>query len=525
MTEYSIRLDIPSDFQCESNLPISTIGDGLLLQGKSPDGVRLILRKDLNLSSCRNDSLQVVSDIPGNGLNTELKRQFLSRQIRFLQKISGRFPLPKILLLKADLNQNPVYGFNLLPSFLNPFPESFRWDIGNYKILTHQYIKGITQGMKTHEYALISGIEAYLMQQYIETYYPELKLPGKLSTLPFIRSYKLAKTGFNERMYLGYAYIARYHLDQAPSTPVEKLSRYNRNISVPFKTALGLEYLTRFIPRDSLESKIKEYLHISLNKRKLNDFKRLLSSFPREYTDWFFEEWLKGTTKFDYCLNSIKKQSDSLVIRSINRSGLVAPVNLSILKCKSPPTVINTTGYKGSHNWKIASDSLTAHHFRLSPLIDLHRYDNSKPLAGTLFKPLKLRWLSDLNDPESNQIFIEPGFAYNYYDGLIAAGTFSNKAFLKKDFTYKITPAYGFKSRSLTGWFNMKYWKHINHPYISSIKAGVGGALFHYKNDLIYRKLTPYISLFFKRDNRSVKYRGLHLSYTLVDRDIDIEQR
>ncbi|MBV1888012.1 MAG: hypothetical protein KUG51_01860 [Urechidicola sp.] len=98
----------------------------------------------------------------------------------------------------------------------------------------------------------------------------------------------------------------------------------------------------------------------------------------------------------------------------------------------------------------------------------------------------------------------------------------SNKSILRKNFTYKISPFYGLKDKSVTGSFTTLYEFLPEDSFIYKYQFGIAGSYYHYAPDLAYRKLTPYAAFHFNRKSlRDVGGSAIVLNYTHVDRDFD----
>ena len=156
-------------------------------------------------------------------------------------------------------NKNPIYGLNQLPSFLSPFSDVFNRDITFFKAITRKYIENTLLLNKRKDYWLIDGIQTYLMIEYVNTYYPEIKLLGKVSKIWGVRKFNLAKLNFNDKYPFVYQFSARQFLDQALSTRVDSLSNFNRKIANKYKAGLGLQYLKGYLGDSIVKKSFKEY--------------------------------------------------------------------------------------------------------------------------------------------------------------------------------------------------------------------------------------------------------------------------
>ncbi|MGB8703567.1 MAG: metalloprotease, partial [Gillisia sp.] len=136
---------------------------------------------------------------------------------------------------------------------------------------------------------------------------------------------------------------------------------------------------------------------------------------------------------------------------------------------------------------------------------EVNQRDNYKKVTTLLNKPLQFRMLLDIEDPHYNQLFFMPEFNYNLYDGLSIGPKIYNKTFLSRNFEFKISPKYGFTSKTLVGSGSLSYTNYLDNQNLFAIRYGIGGTRFSYGYNLFYQKYTPFISFNFRnsylRDN------------------------
>lgn len=520
-TGYHIRLELPEKYRVESHLKVHKTNGGYELSGNSTNDISLYISDIEKFERFTNGSCMVLYRLPDRKLDKELRDQLLNRQVAFLDRYFGDTCRAKMILTRTSERKHPIAGSQLIPGFLNPFPPHFLWETGSFNLLVHEYLSAFAGGKTSGEYWLAEGTATYLLQKYLDTYYPGMTLAGRFSDLPLIRKYEFARKKFGERLYYGYAYNARFELDQAPSTPPARLTPYNRLIGVPAKTALGLAYLEEMYGSDLLRQSLSEYWKIPAKERKISGFQHILQRHTGRSPTWFFDGWIHTTGKFDYSLRKIHSGNpDKKYFRIRNKTGWAAPYRISVERKDSlPAKAIEFPGTRKTDTLTIPPEN---HRIVLSPALDIRRKDNYQMTRGDFFKPLKIRLFGDFDDPESNQLFINPVLNYNYYNGWTPALDFTNKTLLRKNFLYRISPAYGTKSHSIAGSFHIRYLKYFPQGWIHGIKTGWAGSYYHYDTGLAYRKTNLYARLLFRRKNlRSTRYRSWHTSFVRVLRETD----
>ena len=131
---------------------------------------------------------------------------------------------------------------------------------------------------------------------------------------------------------------------------------------------------------------------------------------------------------------------------------------------------------------------------------ELNTLDNWKRLQDKIFdKPLKFSLIKDIQDPYYNQIFYQPNFAYNFYNGLILGVSLHNKPLIKRNLEFSIAPSYATKSGSVVGSFSVLYNQYFEDTSIYKMVYGIGGATSDYAPNLSYKSFSPFVNMIFKR--------------------------
>jgi len=525
-TDYSVQLNLPEEYIVASNLQIEEKSNTeYLLTGTNLIDFQLHLSLNKNYQHFQTDKIIIATDLKGVKIEDHLKTALLNRQIAFLQKHLGEFPYQKLFINKTSYYKNPLYGINQLPSFLSPFPKTFTWDLQFFKVLSQEYINASMHSQNRKNTWLKSGMQTFMMMQYVNEFYPEIKLIGGISKLWGIRSYQIANLNFNDRYSTVYQHTAKLNRDQALTTPTDSLTNFNRLIFQKHKAGLALKYLDDYIGEGIVAKALQNSFKDETNKDKNEVFREYISSHTNKEISWFFNDFLHTDKKIDYTLKRIKINKDSIKLTIKNKRNLSTPISLYGINKKGIQTKQWFVGVTDKQSIIVAKDSIKSWVLNYKNIIPEINLRNNKVNSNwsLLKKPLKIRWLTDADDPNINQLFLEPKTGYNLYDGLLLATSIKNESLLRKNLTYSFIPAYSIKNQTLTGAFKMIYHKYLENDNINSYRIGIGGSYFHYQPSLVYKKLTPFAQIFFKRKNlRSVKNSSLSLGYTLVDKEVDL---
>lgn len=526
-TNYQINLKVPLNFNVNSNLKskntVEAKYNNYTLTGKNILDVELIISKTTKFKSYYLPDVEILTNLNSEKLNHNLKSSILKREFYFIQAHLGKFPQKKILLNKIEYEKNPVYGFNQLPSFLAAYSNTFEWDIQLFKILSKKYIDQLFLFNKRKDYWLADGLQTYLMINYVEKYYPEVKAIGNISQLWGIKGFNLAKINFNDKYPFVYQFAARKNLDQALTTQADSLSNFNRKIVNKYKAGLGIKYLENYLDDISMSSMIYDFSYKNSGKRiQSSDFINFIKQHSNKDISWFENDYLQSNKKVDYTIKKIRKKNDSLEVSILNKRKFTTPIQLYGInnnEIKFKKWLTNIDSLKTVKIPINGFDQLSLNYESLLPEYNLR--NNWKSVDKKLFnRPLQLKFLKDIENPYYNQFFYTPVFRYNYYDGAVLGLAISNKTLLNKSFQYKITPSFGTTSKSLSGTFSLLYEYLPENKKVDKFLAGILGSSFKYAENLNYSTLTPYALVEFKRKSfRDVSRNAISASYTIIDRE------
>lgn len=536
-TNYTIEIDVPKEYVVESNLyQYETKKEkytNYYLVGKNKTDIILSINKTKQLKTFKTKSLAVHTNVINEELNYTLTTDILNRELEFIKKFLGEYPHKEIYIDKITQSKNPIYGLNQLPNFLRPFSDVFKWDITMFKAITKKYIENTLLLNKRKDYWLIDGLQSYLMMEYVQEYYSEIKLFGKISDIWGIRNFNVAKLNFNDKYPFVYQFSARKFLDQSLTTSADSLSNFNRKIVNKYKAGLGLRYLKGYLGDSLLNASIKEFYQSNqLKIIKSSDFGKLLSKKTDLELSWFFGDYLNTNKKIDYTIDKIKKEKDSLEVTIKNKRNITAPIALYGVKDKEIKFKKWLTNIDSTKTIKIKKgdfDRLSLNYENLYP--EYNTLNNWRSIEKKLLnKPLKFTFFKDIEDPYYNQLFYEPNLQYNYYNGLILGLKLHNKPLISRNLEFRIEPSYATKSNSLIGKFSFSYNHFYEDSNIYLIKYGVSGTNLDYAPDLSYKSFIPYVSVAFKRNSlresssKSITAKLVHINKEVLPINSNPEQ-
>lgn len=503
--DLEIELKLPATLAAISGLEVEKIEpqnntNTVFLKGSERLDTELFLTQKYDFEDFETDSLHVLTNMHDDGLSPVIKSSIIKRIVDFLQDHLGQYPHNKVLSTQEQYSSNPVYGLNQLPRFLRPFPEGFNYDLKQFKTLTGNYLQNSLMLNPRKDKWIYDAIQTYLMMEYINENYPDLKVIGSLSEVFGIRWFHASDLKFNDQYPLLYLYMARQNLDQPLAFPQDSLSKFNKNLANPYKAGVGFKYLENFLEDQTIAYSIKEFY----NKYKLRpvsaeDFKDLLKRNAGKDIEWFFEDYVNTKEKIDFKIRRVKKVGDSLEVTIKNRTENGMPIPLYGIK---DGEIVYKTWVE--HDEKTKTVTIPAKRVQKVVLNyegqvpELNQRNNYRTVDGFINKPLQFRLLKDVEDPRYTQVFFMPEFEFNLYDGPSFGVKLYNSTILKKNFEFEIAPLYGTKSQTFVGSAGFSHQIFFEDQHLYSIQYGAVGSRFSYGYNLFYERITPYLSLSFR---------------------------
>lgn len=494
------------------------------LSGKNEKDVLIDIQKINTFKKFNTDTHEIQTNILEEEVSTNLTENLLNRELQFLRAYLGILPINKILIDEVMRNKNPVYGLNQLPSFIRPFSDVFNHDLNLFKALSRKYLKQTLLLNERKDYWLIDGLQNYLMIEYVNKFYPEMKLLGKAADTWLLRRSQISKLKFNDKYPFVYQFTARQFLDQSLNTPADSLSNFNRKIVSKYKAGLGFNYLKGYLGEEVLNKSIKEfYQKNKLIISEISNFKEILTQNTNKDIRWFFKDYIKTNKKIDYAIEEVKKTKDSLKVTIKNKRNITTPIALYGIKnneitykrwFSNINDTLTTSIPKG------VFDKLVLNYENIHPEYNtLNNYYNTDKKFFN--KPLKLSFMKDAKAPNYNQVFYQPRFSYNYYDGLILGMKLHNKPLIKRNLIAKFLPGYATKSNKLNGSFSLLYNQFFEDTDIYKISYGIAGNTLQYAPELSYSSLIPCVSLQFKRKSlRDATSKFISAKVVHIDKEI-----
>ncbi len=526
-SSFSIDFKIPQEYTLTSDFNIisETISENqknILLQGKERNQATIYLEKETSFETIKTDKLTIVTNLKDEKVSPQISALAVDRVVHFLGDKLGEYPFEKMVISEAEYRNSPVYGLNQLPDFISPFPAGFEYDMEQLKSITRKYLETSLSLNPRKDSWLIGALQIHLMMEYVDTYYPKMKIIGSLSNFWVIRWAHAADLEFNDQYPLLYQNVARNNLQQSLTTSRDSLLKFNKNIANDYYGGAGLKYLSDYLGKGTVSKSIKEfYSENKLKPIKPTTFQETLQKNTTLPINWFFTDYIDSRTTIDFRIKDVEKQGDSLKVTVKNTRKNSMPVSLyginndSILFKKWLLPIDSTATVTVP---KKDIRKLVLNYEKTIP--EYNQRNNYKAVKGLFNRPFQFRLFQDVGDSRYNQVFFMPEFQYNLYDGFVVGPKVYNKTVLPKGFHYKVTPQIGLKSNTIIGSGSLVYTQNLDKESLYSMRYGFAGSYFSYDRDLFYRRYTPFMTFAFRnKDLRNNEKQFINLRSVNVIRD------
>ena len=516
---YKLKISFDEDLHLFSNLiknntEVSNNIKTVFLSGTEIKDVRINLLTQDDYKKFENFNYEIETDVfrTSSPLDSEIK---VNRIVNFITNYFNDTDNNKLLVPRTDYESNPFYGFNELPSFISPFSDEFLEEIIFLKSIVINYLNQKLNLNKRESHWVYNGLEIFLLNKYINDFYPKVKFLGRLAGISLLKNYEISKINFND-LFLNYSeYVQRLNLHQIDDQSSEYLTRINQEIASPYHSGLGLIYLEEIIG----ENNFKDLARSINNSKTRGELNNLFLNYTDIDLDWFVEDYIGKRQSIDLKIKRINKNE----IQVYEKNNITIPYSLGFLKNDSIIEKRFFEEYK-----RIELPKLDYDYVAINPDITIPESNRSNnwiyTKSNSNLKPLKVKFISDLENPKFKTLYLRPEITYNLYDGVSPGINILNKGLKNKPFSYEVFTQYASKEKTLVGSLNFRYQLNNEVKDNYSTVFNLFYNTNHYKENLRYQVFSPSVRINF-RDNsnlRSKIRKSLTLSVFNVNKENNI---
>ena len=516
---YKLKISFDEDLHLFSNLiknntEVSNNIKTVFLSGTEIKDVRINLLTQDDYKKFENFNYEIETDVfrTSSPLDSEIK---VNRIVNFITNYFNDTDNNKLLVPRTDYESNPFYGFNELPSFISPFSDEFLEEIIFLKSFVINYLNQKLNLNKRESHWVYNGLEIFLLNKYINDFYPKVKFLGRLAGISLLKNYEISKINFND-LFLNYSeYVQRLNLHQIDDQSSEYLTRINQEIASPYHSGLGLIYLEEIIG----ENNLKDLARSINNSKTRGELNSLFLNYSGIDLDWFVEDYIGKRQSIDLKIKRINKNE----IQVYEKNNINIPYSIGFLKNDSIIEKRFFEEYK-----RIELPKLDYDYVAINPDITIPESNRSNnwiyTKSNSNLKPLKVKFISDLENPKFKTLYLRPEITYNLYDGVSPGINILNKGLKNKPFSYEVFTQYASKEKTLVGSLNFRYQLNNEVKNNYSTVFNLFYNTNHYKENLRYQVFSPSVRINF-RDNsnlRSKIRKSLTLSVFNVNKENNI---
>ena len=463
---------------------------------------------------------------------------YLPLHLKFIYDRLGWLP-QKIVLGEKRYRKDRFLGDEDIKLFkdhkLKLFTDSEKIDLDYFSILSQEVLEEAFRTDKSKYHWLKNGLKTYFEIQYLRSFYQERLLIGdgldwKILGMRPLRWMNVSNIKLIHRYGAAYLHAMNENTDQAIGTKFDELETDNQVSISQFKMGALLDFIAEKEGRVKFEKFLKDCILEHHGKEiKGDDFLGKLEKYFGE-SSIFIREYVKEKQRVDFRLKSMHHiDNEHYEIKISKNTPLNIPFHLAVEDEESRVQNIwlNTQKDKSENVYQLKlvhPKKLTLNPNFSFPEINYRNNFLQKRWFG-FYKKIKFKLLTDLPNPEFNEIYIRPDVRYNVYDDVLVGVSFSNRSLISRPFTYIITPYMSIGERKPMGATEIIYKIQPKDTFFRKLILGASGAYFHYNYNLTYRKMAFFSSLYLREQNpRSMYGKKINFSYVRIHRDVSSEE-
>ncbi|MDQ8143007.1 aminopeptidase [Chryseobacterium sp. CFS15] len=458
---------------------------------------------------------------------------YLPLQLRFIKDKIGFVP-EQLFISEKFRAKEDFFGNNDIKFWkfrFKLFSDAENTDLDYFGIISKKILDEsiITDKQENHWFK--NGLKSYLEIQYLKKFYGDAKLLGNLpeTSLLGIKPLKLfhaSRVKLLDRYGLAYQYIMSQNLDQKIDEPFSVLSNFNDMAISSFETGSLFSYSADKMGEEKFNNLLKNYIAENTDKQAYpEDFLDQLAK--EEPSTSYLKGFLKQKNRVNFKLKNFRVNNDLLDIKISKNTDEAIPVKLETQTRSGDRT---SYWIETKENEKLKTVSLPSQDIYKITLNNDYIFPEANYRDNFLYtkglfsnaKKIKFKLIKDIPNPEFNEIYLNPRIRFtNTYDKFLIGVNFKNQSLFDQKFLYSLTPSFSTGTGKMTGSGSVSYSFLPAESVIQRLTFGVSGSYFHYDYDLAYQKNSLYSNINFRKNPRSTVSRGLGISYTYFERDLN----
>ncbi|MDY3401843.1 aminopeptidase [Riemerella anatipestifer] len=457
---------------------------------------------------------------------------YVPLQLNFIEESLGKLP-NKILISERTKNENNFTGiddFKLGKFKLKMFSDAQKTDLNYFSIISKKCVEHLLQTDNLNAHWIENGLKTYLEIRYLKTVYNDEKLLGqlpdkltlfKISPLKWSNASKLKLT---ERYGITYQYITSQNIDQPIDTPLQLMSNFNTTAISQMEVGSLFNFIAEKMGVNQFNNFLKRYLseHNGTVINKEDFLNQLI--IESKYSANFAANFIRKKNRLDFKIKKVEKQENRLLVHIHKNTEEKIPFQLKVTNSDNQDSLYwYDSSNKKKETYLIPQtdvEKIVINDDYLLPEYNVrNNYLYTKGIFYNMKKP-KLKFYTDIPNPEYKEIYISPWLNYNFYDKVLIGSSISNSNLLDRPFLYSVTPYYSTGTNKLTGSASVSYNILPPNSFFQNWRIGASAAYFHYNKDLAFRRLSIFSNISLSKEARSQIDQKLGVSFQHLTRDL-----
>lgn len=457
---------------------------------------------------------------------------YLPKHLSFIQEKTGKLP-QTIFISEKEKIKNDFLGNEDLKFWkwkFQLFTDAEKTDLDYFSLISQEVAEQFFMLDKNTDHWIPNGLKSYLEMQYLERFYQETLLLGKLPEYKILGFKPLKITYFSrlkliERYGMPYQYIMAKNLDQKIDEKLQDLSNFNEFAVSKFETGSLFNFIAEKIGKEKFEEFLKNYIarngNTAFYKKGFLDQLAISSG----YSSAFLEEYVQHKNRINFKLKSFQREGDDFLINISKNTSESLPFKLETLNQAQEKTTYwyDSNTQKGSTVFRVpgigVQKIVVNDHYAFPESNFRDNYLYTESLLNNA-KKIKFKFFTDNPNPEYNEVYMTPKLAWNNYDKVLLGMKFQNRSLFERPFQYAVSPYFSTGTKSFAGSFAFSYRIRPPESFYRSLNLNFGASHFHYDFDLSYRKMALSAVMELHKNPRSQIERNIVASYNYLDRQL-----
>ena len=261
---------------------------------------------------------------------------------------------------------------------------------------------------------------------------------------------------------LPYLLLARLDADQPIDLPSACYSSMNYGSVMYKKTSLVMNYLMQYLGEEAMNQCFRNYFNEwKFRHPQPSDIQASFEKTTGKDLSWLFEEIIPTKRRVDFKIGRVKFTDNGARVRVVNKGETSGPFCLDVIR----------DGEKINRFWYDPIEPFDSRKVELqgvqkgdmlvvnnaSGIPEFDRRNNYTRTKGIFKKiePLHLMPLTNIDKPQSNDIFYLPLVAWNSNDHWMAGLWLHNKTVPNRKIEWSVAPLYSFSNATLNGFASL----------------------------------------------------------------------